>query len=288
MKSFVSQATIFAITAAVGINAPKDDKPARFGQFMAKHNKHYKNSDEYQKRFNNWQKKDKELKEIGNNPKNTFSVGHNKFSDLDDEEKKKLFLPASTFPAGAFAQTMFDFGACSCPEGCTECSCNDFGAGEADSVLDWTNSTQNPKAMNVFSGVTDQQTTNNCWAFAVTQLAAAVNRITNPGEAPANYSEQHLIDCNPYGYGSPDGGSASNILKGWLMGDVHAADNFVLEADYPYTGQRGACNTAAPRVAAKPVGLTPIISTNNPQRLIDALQNGPVMTNIQASSAYFM
>ena len=218
MKNYFAQASILTLVAAVGIKPEKDDRPARFGQWVAKHNKHYKNSDEHNKRYENWLKKDKEFELITSNPTNTFTVGHNKFSDLDEDEQEQLLLPPIRF-LGKLAQSMFDNSQCSCPEGCTECSCNDFGSGLNDQEMNWSTAA-NRLGHSAFTPVEDQGLGNNCWAFAATGLASSMNHITNPTEPVANYSEQHLIDCNPFGYGYPTGGNTKLLFNEWLIGST--------------------------------------------------------------------
>jgi len=93
MKSFTAHATLFAIVSAVGLDAPKDDKGARFAQWAAKHNKNYKNKADNDAHFAAWSKKDADINNINSNPKNTFTVGHNKFSDKTQDEITQMFLP---------------------------------------------------------------------------------------------------------------------------------------------------------------------------------------------------
>lgn len=54
---------------------------ARFHIWVAVYNRNYSNESEYQLRFSEWLKKDKAYTEINNNSGNTFTVGHNNFSD---------------------------------------------------------------------------------------------------------------------------------------------------------------------------------------------------------------
>mgnify|MGYP003353029543 CR=1 FL=1 len=87
MKNCAISASIIALTHAIAVNAPKNDKQSRFGQWQAKHNKNYKTTKENDARFAAWSKKDDEITSINSNPKNTFQTGHNKFSDMLPEER---------------------------------------------------------------------------------------------------------------------------------------------------------------------------------------------------------
>lgn len=131
MRNFAAQLSLIAIAAAVGINPMKDDGPARFGQYIARHNKHYKNAEDHTKRYQAWLKVDKELNIITGNPKNTFKVGHNKFSDMDESELDNMFLPPLPFRP-KLAEQAFYPDDCECPKGCTECTCNEYGRNKLD------------------------------------------------------------------------------------------------------------------------------------------------------------
>ena len=59
----------------------------------------YGTVEEFNFRYNLYANKDKKIYEINNDPKNTFTVGHNKFSTwTDDEYKRLLGYKASNLP----------------------------------------------------------------------------------------------------------------------------------------------------------------------------------------------
>lgn len=71
--------------------------------------------------------RDKKYNQINSNRENTFKVGHNKFSDLTDEELTEMLLDLSLFlPAISLAQT-----------GGPPYTMADYGTGLSPIELDW-------------------------------------------------------------------------------------------------------------------------------------------------------
>ena len=252
MQTIAISASVLVLAQAVGISPNVSDKQSRFAAFTAKNNKSYKSAKENDARFAAWSKKDDEINNVNSNPKNTFVVGHNKFSDKLPEELASMFIPQGA-KLGKLAQVTFDSGSCHCPEGCTQCACNDFGIGQIDSVFSW-NTTANPLGHSAVNPVENQGSCNSCWAFAAMGVAESQHHITNSGIALQNFAEQFIIDCNPYGYACPTGGSSRTILQ-WMSGSP--AIQPVLEKDYPYNtpGSAGTCNTSKPKYNATVTGI---------------------------------
>lgn len=122
-------------------------------------------------------------------------------------------------------------------------------------------------------------------------MAESQHHITNPSQPLPNFAEQWAIDCNPFGFGCPTGGSSRNILQSWMMNDGNGSPvQPVLEKDYPYNtpGSAGTCNTSKPKYNATVESFSVVHSLNNPSALVDALQHGPVLTSLQGSSSYFL
>ena len=82
MKSF-TLAILAGLATAMDVNG---DLEQRFLAWVAEHGKHYLTAAEFGHRLQNWIKIEKEIVRLNNKPGATAVVGHNKFSDLSDEE----------------------------------------------------------------------------------------------------------------------------------------------------------------------------------------------------------
>lgn len=91
-----------------------------------------------------------------------------------------------------------------------------------------------------YTSIKNQGSCGSCWAFSVVGcFEGSYKRKT--GSSP-NFSEQYVLDCNPYGY-SCNGGwfSAQNMNK-----SPYGARN---ESCYPYVGYKKSCSSACSYVA---------------------------------------
>ena len=86
MKSALISVAALAYVEGLKLDAEKDIDQLRFNSWANNEGHGFKNAKERDSRFQNWLKKDKEYKAINADPKNTFTVGHNKFSALTEEE----------------------------------------------------------------------------------------------------------------------------------------------------------------------------------------------------------
>ena len=71
---------------ATAIQITKKIKEFEFNEWSLKFNKSYSDSTERSKRLQNWLKHEDEVALINSDPKHTFKLGQNKFSDWDKEE----------------------------------------------------------------------------------------------------------------------------------------------------------------------------------------------------------
>jgi hypothetical protein len=105
------------------------------------------------------------------------------------------------------------------------------------------------------------------------------------------FSEQQILDCNPFGYGCA-GGWPENVFTGWMIPQqIHAIERLSYAAppkDY-IQSRNGTCNpNSATASNAYPVGtVTWYSATNNPSAYVNGLKNGPILVYIEADSLIF-
>jgi len=187
-------------------------------EWAAENNKSYTGYQEYQARFGEWMKNDATIMSINSNPQNTFTLGHNKFSDWTEAEYKAILLPqrnenaASALIRQENANEPRDHGgrllqgSCVCSPGCTtydvggpKCEqCYNYGVGKSDFAFSYINSGYNIP-------IADQGRCGSCWAFAIIGTMEIQNKLDNPSSSYMKLSEQLILDCNSVGYGCKGG-----------------------------------------------------------------------------------
>jgi hypothetical protein len=99
MKSLITISASITVVQAAKLLALTDAEESLtvdqlFINFKSKFNKSYPNKQEEARRKQFFIKTEKRIKSINSNLENAdFKVGHNQFSDEDDNEKKKRFIP---------------------------------------------------------------------------------------------------------------------------------------------------------------------------------------------------
>jgi C1A family cysteine protease len=96
----------------------------------------------------------------------------------------------------------------------------------SDSIFDW-------RQNNGTTPVADQGACGSCWAFASNGAYEGNYRLKNGRSR--NLSEQHLLDCNPWGY---------SCSGGWWAFDFFINNGVARESDYTYNAVVGTCNSS--------------------------------------------
>ncbi|KMT04416.1 hypothetical protein BVRB_8g180920 [Beta vulgaris subsp. vulgaris] len=178
-----------------------------------KHTKSYEYKKEELKRFDNFKRNLKYVFEKNEN-RAGFTVGLNRFSDLSNEEFRKMYLGKIKIK-NPVRLSKRKHTRMSSLLGC-----------DAPSFLDW-------REKGVVTQVKDQGVCGSCWAFSAIGAIEGINAI-NKGEL-VSLSEQELVDCDKNNDGC-DGGYMDNAFE-WVsnIGGIGS------ETNYPYTGGGGVC-----------------------------------------------
>lgn len=97
------------------------------------------------------------------------------------------------------------------------------------------------------------------------------------------FSEQLIVDCNPWRYGC-NGGATSAIVESWM---APSAVRVALASAYPYTATRGRCNTKITRQVYYPtqqVNYMYASTLGASASYIAGLQTGPVVVRVRADT----
>ena len=228
-KFALGLAVIGAITASIGFyNIAKggmSPRPVLYEQkvldswtaFKAMHVKSYSSDHEERFRLANFYESIKKIDEINSNPKNTFTAGLNKFSDLSSQEfsatylglKPELFKPDPKIET-LKANPDLEFGG-----------------------IDWV-------AKGGVTPVKDQGGCGSCWSFATTGALENLDFIQN-GHL-RSFSEQQLVDCDVGSYYPPTPGD-NGCYGGLPMNafEYTAVNGITTEAIYPYFERKFQC-----------------------------------------------
>jgi len=186
----------------------------------------------------------------------SYTVALNQFADLSKDEFKSLYMgydQKRQLPSIDDLQT----GPSAYPDG----------------SVDWV-------AKGAVTGVKDQKQCGGCWAFSAT--GATEGLIYLKHGVLKSLSEQQLLDCSSsYGNAGCNGGLMTHAF-------AYIKDNGLCsEADYPYKGVNGRCNSAA-CTTANYTKISGYSSVNpNEQALGHFLDYQPISIAIEADQSGF-
>ena len=199
--------------ARLGINQ-------EFDEFLIKYKKVY-SDEEYLYRASIFTEKLRKIAAHNADPKNTWTMGINEFSDWTREEfrSRKVSEPqdcSATLGTGKVFNYQF-----------------------LPTSVDW-------RDFGVVTPVKDQGNCGSCWAFSAAAALESHWAITKK-TTPINLSEQQLVDCagNYKNFGC-NGGLPSQAFE-----YIRAAGGLASLASYPYTAQNGQCKKVTPAAYAR-------------------------------------
>ena len=206
----------FAISLFAAAAYAASDAELRFINYVARFAKNIRDSDEFQERFENFQRNDAFIR-IFNATEQMFEVGYSKFTDMDDFEFEEMLGAVETIGNPAHIKTT-------------------FASFSVPKKVDW-------RDHDIITPVKDQGKCAAGWAFAAVDALAA-DFAWEHGEL-LDFSAQELIDCASgikFANNACKGGSVINSVENWYMKRHYVTQ----EKDYPYTsgetGRKGKCD----------------------------------------------
>jgi cathepsin L len=175
-----------------------------FQQWRVQNKKFYANSIDYQRRLSIFTQNVKRIEEF-NAGDNTFTVGLNYFSDLENSEFRALYTMANL------------------PMDHSEYPMHVVSGVSAPASWDWR------AQGGMVNAVKDQGQCGSCWAFGGAQAMESANAIA--GNGLKSFSEQNILDCSwSLGNQGCNGG-----WHNWAIQYVINNNGIDSEASYPYT-----------------------------------------------------
>jgi len=231
-----------------------------FMRYVSTHNKMYGTVEEFELRKETFARADAWIRNVNSNPESTYTAGHNRFSDMTEDEKRVLFA-LKDLPKP--------------PVDDLEYVVDDEEPNALPTSWDW-------RTQGAVTPVKDQGQCGSCWAFS--SIEAIESAWIIKGNSMTIMSEQELVDCS-----SSTGNQGCN--GGWYFWSYEwLANNYTMtEADYPYTSGTTGTETACAYNASK--GVTKVASygrTLGTSKNLTRIQQQPVNVAVAAGNNVFM
>lgn len=291
--------------AAVNAFHPDFPLQERFNEWASEFRVNFDSDQHYRSVYNNWELNHKYIEYV-NNDNRTYTLGHNQFSGMSDEEYTAFLngdlmnrgVELASFDGSKIDKVKERLDEAKCLYGCAKnhknvkkietlkCTvdCLDMDVGSLDEVassLDWVEK-------GAVTGVKNQGQCGSCWSFSTT--GALEGAYFNKYGKLVSFSEQELVDCDNFKNGGRDhgcnGGLMDNAFK-WIKGN----GGLCTESAYPYvsgtTKAAGDCKTDCKLVDNSRITSFVDVPTSSDSAMIDALQVNPISVAIQADQKDF-
>ncbi|XP_054817242.1 senescence-specific cysteine protease SAG39-like [Prosopis cineraria] len=231
----------------------------RHEQWMARHGKVYRDSQEKEKRLNIFKQNVEYIEGFNNAGTKPYKLGINRFADLTNEE---------------FTVSRNRFKGHMCSSIKRTPSFKYENATDVPSSVDWRN-------QGAVTPIKNQGDCGCCWAFSAVAATEGITKLST-GKL-ISLSEQELVDCDTKGVDQGcEGGLMDDAFK-FIMQN-HGLNS---EANYPYKGVDGTCNANGEANHAATIKGYEDVPANNEQAIQKAVANQPVSVAIDASGSDF-
>lgn len=255
----------------------------------------FHDKDHHENVFSKWAINDKFIEET-NNKNLTYTVGHNQFSGMDDDEFRSFLGLSGSL--GDRASIKHKFDEVKCLYGCvdhhkevskidtikcvTECfGSNSLGSTSIPESVNWvTNGGVTP--------VKNQGQCGSCWSFSTTGALEGAYFVKY-GKL-VSFSEQQLVDCDTRKNGGKDMGCNGGLMDN-AFSWIEKNGGLCTEADYPYssgtTKTAGSCETSCTVDSNSEIKSFVDVPAKSDADMMAALAQQPVSIAIQADQKSF-
>ena len=268
----------------------------RFEDWVGEFKMRFESDNHREHVFRNWVSNDEYITQV--NARNlSYSLGHNHFSGMNDEEYRS-YLGFSNLNAYVNKHDGSKFREAKCLYGCV----NDYDSEHKLDTLtcvkgclseDQVVSLDVPESINwvqkgAVTPVKDQGQCGSCWSFSTTGALEGAYYIKN-GKLVA-FSEQELVDCDNLKNGGRDHGCNGGLMDN-AFSWIEKNGGLCTEEAYPYTSgttrSPGTCENTCESVEGSEVVSFKDVAKNSDEAMMEALAQQPVSIAIQADQKDF-
>jgi len=243
--------------AVCAFAASHEENVKKFAEFQHKYQKVYTSNEEFQKRFQIFEKNMEKAEMLQKREKGTATYGVTKFSDLTDEEFSSQYL-------------MPKFSASDMKSGPLATFNSSWTVPPQQSSFDWG-------SKGAVTAVYNQGQCGSCWAFSATETIESYWFLA--GNALTQLSMQQIVDCDTTDQGC-NGGWTYDAYQ-----YVESAGGQEPLSDYPYTAEGGTCQFNSGDVLAKISGWSYVTQSKDETAMMTWVTNsGPLSICVDASS----
>ncbi|XP_018832173.2 senescence-specific cysteine protease SAG39-like [Juglans regia] len=226
-------------------------------QWMARYGRIYEDTYEKEKRFKIFKENVAYIESFNGAANKPYKLGINQFADLTNEE---------------FVTTRNRFMGHECS---TQASSFKYeNVTVLPSVMDW-------RKKGAVTPIKDQGQCGCCWAFSAVAAMEGITKLST-GKL-ISLSEQELVDCDIKGI---DQGCGGGLMDNAFQFIEHN-QGLTTEANYPYKGVDGTCNTKEESNHAAKINGYEDVPANSEKALLKAVANQPVSVAIDAEGSDF-
>ncbi|XP_060195709.1 senescence-specific cysteine protease SAG39-like [Lycium barbarum] len=236
---------------------------ARHEQWIARHDKVYKDLLEKEMRFKIFKENVERIETFNADEDKGYKLGVNKFTDLTNEEFRVLHTgyKRSSHPkvvSSSKPRTHFRYA----------------NVTDIPPTLDW-------RKKGAVTPIKDQKNCGCCWAFSAVGAMEGLHQLKTGKLVPL--SEQELVDCDVEGEDEGCSGGLLDTAFKFIMKNK----GLTTEANYPYKAADGVCNKKRSTVSAAKITGYEDVPANSEKALLQAVANQPVSVAIDGSSFDF-
>jgi C1A family cysteine protease len=264
--SFRTAVAVSILSAALAANLhDRAYYEAKFYSWMTEHNIKIESGEKFVQMIANFANND-DLIETHNAKKEKYTLGHNKFSGMSNEEFKE-FVKKSGLQRPAKSNAKFTHN-------------GPADASALPSSVNWVDA-------GAVGAVKDQGYCGSCWSFSAVGAIESAYQIKYGSSQVL--SEQYFVSCDNRKNGGTDMGCNGGLMdSAFEWAETHGV---VTDASYPYTsgaeGDTGDCLNTGVKVAnAAPKSYTDVKAKDD-TAMMSALVQQPVSVAIEADQAAF-
>ncbi|KAL3741712.1 hypothetical protein ACJRO7_017219 [Eucalyptus globulus] len=261
--SFLTSAALLVIIVSVSktLCRPLEEEQLlkQHEEWMAIHGRVYKDTVEKAKRYEIFKENVKRINAFNNGKDVGYKMAVNKFADLTNEEFRASYTGYKRRPTRVLSsgkKKPFKYA--------------NFTAIPA--ALDW-------RTKKAVTPVKDQGGCGSCWAFSAVAAMEGITMIKKGKLVPL--SVQELVDCD-----DKDDGCMGGLMDS-AFEFIVSNGGLTTEANYPYQGIDGTCNTAKTANQAASITGYQDVPANNEKALLQAVANQPVSVAIEGGGYNF-